>query len=437
MQELNVGDYISILTQDSQEHTGIIMPCHDESILMLKLKSGYNIGIKKNNIKDIEVLKNTQKKTEPIAREKLIPDRDKMTISILHTGGTIASKVDYKTGGVVSKFTAEEILNMFPELKDVANIKSRLISNMASDDMRFQHYNVMVQAIEQEIEGGCDGIILTQGTDTLHYTAAALSFMLENLNIPVLVVGSQRSSDRGSSDAAMNLVSAAHFIHNSDFAGVAVCMHEGNNDDACTIIQSVNARKMHTSRRDAFKSVNKPAIASITYPQGNITYLGDVYYKRSKETKPLTVRTFNEELKVGMLFVHPHMSVSEFSHYEGYDGLVILGTGLGHCPISAIDGHTKEHEIIRTTLRTLAMKIPIVITSQTIFGRVDMNVYAPGRELNAMGVLGNYCDMTPECAFIKLAYLLSNYEKEEVKALFNQNLRGEISERSDTQRSYL
>jgi glutamyl-tRNA(Gln) amidotransferase subunit D len=332
---------------------------------------------------------------------------------------------------VLAKFTPEDIIELFPELKEIAAVHSTLIANMLSENMRFHQYNIIAEAIKEEAGKGVKGIIVTHGTDTLHYTAATLSFMLENIQIPVVLVGSQRSSDRPSSDAAVNLISAALFITHSKMPGVFICMHESMNDDKCIIIEGVNARKMHTSRRDAFKAINKGLIAKIDYNNKSIEMIRATVNNNNEKNK-LEVKAFNDKIKVGMIKARPGMHAEELKCYENYDGLIIEGTGLGHIGIEDADNHSHENEKIRKELEALAKKIPVAMTSQTIYGRINMNVYSTGRELKEMGIIGNYCDMTPETAYIKLAWLLSNYKnKEEIKELFEKNLRGEISERSE------
>ncbi len=425
------GDKVLIKT-DKEEFKGVLMPTPELSgdITILKLNSGYNIGIDNKRIHKTELVEEYKEEKEKEKAEKIIQKKNLPNISILHTGGTIASKVDYKTGGVIARFTPEELLSMFPELKDIANIKSRLMRNMWSEDMRFAHYNLMAREIEKEIKEGVDGIIITHGTDTMHYSSAALAFILENLPVPVLLVGAQRSSDRGSSDAAVNLIAAAKFIANSDFSEVAICMHEDENDDKCNILPATKTRKMHTSRRDTFRPVNTRPWATIDYRTGQINFFKEDYAK--KDTKrELKVRPIREDLKIGILKSHPNLFADEILNYKDFDGLVLEGTGLGHIPISEIDEFTKEHTRIKKAIEDVAKKIIIAMSPQTIYGRVDMNVYAPGRELQEIGVIGNLSDMTPETTFIKLAWLLSNYNKDKVKELMTDNIRGEISKRTE------
>jgi glutamyl-tRNA(Gln) amidotransferase subunit D len=420
----NAGDLVKIETKE-ESFEGVLMPEEKEAVV-LKLKSGYNLGIERSQIKKISVLE--KKKEHKVPELKVDQNKSLPKISILHTGGTIASKVDYETGGVISKFTPEEIIAMFPELKNIAQLSSRLVRNMWSDDMRFAHYNILAKEIAKEIKSGTEGIIITHGTDTLHYTGAALSFVLENLSVPVILVGAQRSSDRASSDAGMNLICASEFIVKTDFAGVALCMHDRTSDSKCAILPGTKCRKMHSSRRDAFKSINSSPFATVDFDSRKIEFLRKDYLKKDKNQK-LQLKLFDEKIKVGLLKIHTNMYSSEFKTYDSFDGLVIEGTGLGHAPISEIDEFTKEHTKIFDAIKNLIKKGTFVaMSTQTIYGSVDMNVYSPGRKLVEIGVLGNHTDMHPETAFIKLAWLLSNFKKDEVRELYSKNLRGEISE---------
>lgn len=420
------GDRVKVTTND-QEIEGTLMP-EEKEFVVLKMDTGYNIGIDRKRVREILSISHAQAP----GKAKLMPSEPKAglpKIAILHTGGTIASKVDYTTGGVVARFKPEEILEMFPELREIANIDSRLVSNMFSEDMRFGHYNVLAHEVRKEIEKGADGVIITHGTDTLHYTAAALSFMLHGLGTPVILVGAQRSSDRGSSDAALNLLSAAHFISaHREFAEVAICMHETEQDTTCLILPGTKSRKMHSSRRGAFKAINTEAWARVDVRAKRVEFLRTGYNKRNS-TIP-EVRELKENLEIGLIKAYPNMYADEILAYKGYDGLVIEGTGLGHIPINEIDKYTKENTAIYTAIKELiAAGTLVAMAAQTIYGEVDMNVYSTGRKLLDIGVLGNYLDMTPETAYIKLAWLLSNYPKHMAQELYSQNIAGEISKK--------
>jgi glutamyl-tRNA(Gln) amidotransferase subunit D len=416
------GDKVRITTTGTTEE-GIFMSSPDENIILIKLENGYNIGFNKEEVQDLIILE--KKKETPLPVYPRHPSHPGMkTIHILHCGGTIASKVDYETGAVRPRFSPEELLEMFPELGEIANIRSTIVANMLSENMRFIHYNLIAKEIEKALKEGAHGIIVTHGTDTLHYTAAALSFALEGLTNPVLLVGAQRSSDRGSSDAFINLKCAARFIAKSDFTGVGVCMHHSPNDEVCAILPGTKCRKMHSSRRDAFKPVNAEMVALVDV-QGKIQWENKDYFK-FPENSLLTLALFKPDLKVGILKAHPNMYAEEIQTYKHYDGLILEGTGLGHFPIEKYDNYTREHEYIFEELQKLAKQIPLVMSVQTIFGVVNMDIYAPGRRQQEIGILGNGLDLPPESAFIKLAWLISNYPQNEVRELYTQNLRGEI-----------
>jgi glutamyl-tRNA(Gln) amidotransferase subunit D len=419
------GDYVEAELENESIH-GILIQSNEQQkeFIILKLSSGYNIGIHKRNVKNVVVVeekKERKEKKEEVKQNEKLPK-----IVILHTGGTIASKVDYETGAVAPKFSPDELLSLFPELKEVALIDSKLVANILSENMGFDHYNIVGKAISEEIKKGAQGIIITHGTDTLHYTSAALAFMLEHLDIPVILVGSQRSSDRGSSDAASNLMSAVAFAANSTFKGVAVCMHENDHDVNCVVIDGLHARKMHTSKREAFKTINRALIAKVNYQTKKIDI---IKMQDAQEKGSFQLKLFDPEIKVGIAKMHPGMHEDAFN-FKGFDGLVIEGTGLGHAPIEEMDAHSKMNAKIKKQIESLAKHMPVVMTSQAIYGRINMNVYRPGRVLQEMGVLGHNLDMTTEVAFIKLAWLLSQ-DKKHVKSLYSQNLRGEISERTE------
>ncbi len=429
------GDLVQVTTTE-ETLTGTLLqsPELDKDVVMLKLRSGYNIGISKDRVKEI-ALSSHQRKEElkektPVAATGKSPGK-LPKISILHTGGTIASKVDYKTGGVIANYSSEEMLNFFPELKGMAEVSSRQIMRLQSEMIRFPHYNIMAKEIEKEVKTGADGVIVTHGTDTMHYSSAALAFMLENLPVPVILVGAQRSSDRGSSDAGINVISAAYFIANSDFGGVGICMHENLSDNSCLILPALKSRKMHTSRRDAFRPINATAIARVNYDDKNVSFI-DRSYARKDKTKKLSVKLFNEKIKVGIIKTHTNMFASQFLAFAGFDGLVLEATALGHIPNEQIDEHTLENaKIFKAVEKLIDAGIVVVDSSQSIYGRIQLDVYTPLREIKSIGVLGHLSNMTPETTFIKLAWLLSNYKKNEVKEMIGKNLRGEITERTE------
>ncbi len=407
-------------------YEGILMPksAGDPDTLVLKLDNGYNIGIAFSG--KIKKLKSKGKK-EKIRLKEYKPDPGKKTIAMIHTGGTIASRVDYRTGAVFPAFTAEDLFLSTPELAAIANFRTRVAFQMFSEDMEPMHWIILAEKISEEISFGCDGIIIVHGTDTMAYTAAALSYMLQNLSIPVLIVGAQRSSDRGSSDAAMNLICAASFIAKTDFAGVAVCMHGSIDDDYCFALPAANVKKMHTSRRDTFRSIDVLPYAKV-HCSGEIEFLRD-YSRRSD--KQLVVKN-KFDTRVAIVKSRPGFSYRELELFEkaGYKGIIIEGTGLGHVPVTALDKYTQHHKNLLTTIARMTKKgIFVGMVSQCPYGRVNMNVYSTGRDLQKAGVVP--LTMTTEAAYVKLGWALATAGKERIKEIMLTNIAGEIVERID------
>jgi glutamyl-tRNA(Gln) amidotransferase subunit D len=415
-----VGDYVEVKTNTGLVQ-GILMPSNQEDVVIVKLDNGYNVGVERKDVLSMRLIK--EKETAPETK-RVSPEKKKglKNIVVLHTGGTIASKVDYKTGGVTAQFSAADLIEMVPELQNVANVDAELVANMMSEDITFDEYQQLISAVEKHLKNKVDGIIIGHGTDTLGYTAAALSFAFEKINIPILIVGSQRSSDRGSSDAAMNLLCAAKFIANSDFVGVAVCMHHNSSDDYCAILPGTKTRKMHTSRRDAFKAINDSPIALVSCSGKEINFLKENYSKKSKDNELIVKRGFSEE--VGLMKSHPQMDSKLFSFFtKNYKAFVIEGTGLGHAPTNLGENNLRNYEILKDFISEGGI---VAVTSQCLFGAVHTSVYTNLRRLVNIGCV--FCeDMLPETAYIKLSWLLGNYPKEKVAELMKENLRGEIN----------
>lgn len=427
-QSLKPGDVVEIKTKN-QIHEGIIIPSKENNFITLKLKSGYNISVKISDISNIK--KTGSQKVGKGTAVKVKQDKSLPKISILHTGGTIAGRVDYKTGAILSAFDPEDLLGMFPELAQIGFFHTKLIGNILSGNLRFKHISKIAKEVENEIktQKNLKGIIISHGTDTLGYSAAALSFMLENLNIPVIFAAAQRSSDRGSSDAAMNLICASVFIADSDFKGVGICMHKGISDDECLILPATKSRKLHTSRRDAFKAINTIPIANVDYKTKKIEIINKNAFV--KNLGKFSVKPEMEE-KVGVLKSHPNLMPEQIDFFRKhkYKGLVIEGTGMGHIPVG---GDGKANEINKKNLDAIKKLVKsgcvVVMTSQCIFGRVNMHVYSYGVDLMNAGVISGH-DMLPETAFVKLSWLLGNYSVKKVPELMEENLRNELSERT-------
>ncbi len=391
----------------------------DPETLILKDDSGYNIGVDPENIELVE-------KQEPGEEEKeeLEHSGDKPDIMVLHTGGTIASRVSYEQGGVEPAFDPEDLVEMYPELAEEVNIHSDVIAQMLSEDMEPEHWVKIAEEIDR-VKDNYDGIIVGHGTDTMSYTGAALSLMLKNLDTGVMLVGSQRSSDRPSSDAAMNMYCASKFLTETDFTGVGVCMHENSSDTRCNILPPQKVRKMHTSRRDAFDAVNAEPLGHVNYETGDIE---EKFEESSGEYEKDTELNKN----VGWLRIRPGMRPEEleFVKEQDYDGVIVEGTGLGHMPVNAFDDNTQHHVEILEKLGEIAEDALVVMTSQCLKGRVDIDVYSAGLKIQEAGVIGAE-DMHPELAYVKLMWSLGHSgDLEEAEEIFLKNYNGELVERS-------
>jgi glutamyl-tRNA(Gln) amidotransferase subunit D len=420
--EVQVGDEVEVST-DNQQHVGILMPRaqigSDEEHIVIKLDSGYNIGIRLNEDSKLDKLREVSRTKS--SRKKIDREIDESlpTVSILSTGGTIASRVDYKTGAVNPALNAKDLYDTVPELTDYANIRAKVVMSVLSENIEPNDWSLIAESVAEEIRKDTDGVVIAHGTDTLGFTAAALAFALQNIPIPIVLVGSQRSSDRPSSDASMNLLQAVQFVGQSDAAEVMVVMH-GESDDTFTYAhRGVRSRKCHTSRRDAFQSINIEPLYKIE--NDKISEIQSPIFRRDRDRKFELKSNFEE--RVALIKTYPGINSTIIDNLinEGYKGLVIEGTGLGHAP-------EHLHESLKEAIDS---DIIVTMTSQCIWGRTNLNVYRPGVEMLQMGVVP--CkDMLPETALVKLMWLLGNYDDlDEIRNLMARNLVGEIRPRTE------
>ncbi|RAP52011.1 MAG: glutamyl-tRNA(Gln) amidotransferase subunit D [Methanosphaera sp. rholeuAM270] len=411
---IGVGDTVRV-TKPGIEHEGMLLEKPDytnENTIIVKLSSGYNIGIdvKEAKIEKISTGKKPKIELDPVDKEI---SSEKDNLSILSTGGTVASVIDYKTGAVHPAFTADDLLRATPELVDHANINAKAIFNILSENMTPQYWKETAEAVYDEINNGADGIIIAHGTDTMHYTASALSFMIDS-PVPIVLTGAQRSSDRPSSDAFTNLM-ASVVAAKSDIAEVTICMHATEDDPCCALHRGTRARKMHTSRRDTFTSINMDPLAKIENNKLTVSDDEIVYTKRNEVELSL-----NNELaeKVALIKMYPGIDAELIDVYidKDYEGIVIEGTGLGHC----------SDEVIDRISRATSQNIPVVMTSQCLFGRTNMNVYSSGRRLLHENVIP-VSDMLPETAYTKLLWACGQTDDvDEIRRIMQTNLKGEM-----------
>jgi glutamyl-tRNA(Gln) amidotransferase subunit D len=414
-----IGDVIRI-TKDDETYEGILIPRSefgDEKHIILKLKSGYNVGIHMDSTTTVEKVGEGIKPTftpPPLPKHK----KGLPKVAIVSTGGTIASRVDYRTGGVRPALSASDLYSVVPELSEIAIVDTEILFSVYSENITSKHWTETAKTVAEYIEKGVAGVVVAHGTDTLGYTAAALSFALQNLPVPVIMVASQRSADRPSSDAATNLVGAVKAAGNAPFAEVVVAMHETASDKSIVFHRGTKVRKCHTSRRDTFKSINTSPLARME--DDKLTMLIKDYSKRDPKRKLNLKPDFNTS--VAFIKFHPDLNPQVIDWYveKGYRGIILEGTGLGHV----------GNYLFSALRRAIEDGVVVAMTSQCIWGRLDMNVYDQGRDLLAIGVI-SLEDMLPETAFVKLMWVLAQTSNtEEAKNLLIENIANELSPRT-------
>ena len=408
-----------VIKTDEGDFEGVILPrseTADGDHIVLKLKSGYNIGIRADRIN--EIIETSFKEAVYKIPEKEFPiSPEKPNVHLLGTGGTIASRLDYRTGAVIPAFTPGELYGAVPELADICNLKTTKLFGVFSENMGPQQWIILAEEIGKLVREGVDGIVIGHGTDTMHHTSAALSFMVQNSPVPIVMVGSQRSSDRPSSDAAFNLRCAAYTAGHSDIAEVMVCMFGPTSDEYNLLHQGTRVRKMHSSYRSTFRTIGDVPLAMVT--PDRLTPTKNNYRKRRNDKKADIKAVFEE--MVSIVYYYPNMrpDIIESLIDNGYKGIVIAGTGLGHVNKPLYPALKKAHD----------KGIAIFMTVQTLWGYVQMYVYDTGRDMMELGVIPAE-NMLPEVAYVKLGWVLAQTTNpQEVKEMMLTPISGDITER--------
>ncbi|SFR55591.1 Glu-tRNA(Gln) amidotransferase subunit GatD [Halogeometricum limi] len=413
---MNPGDRVRV-ERAGVTNEGVLMPSSTPEYLVVKLDGGYNVGIERDDA-DVDVLETDVYDVEEAQSEsttsEIAFDDDLPTVSLISTGGTIASTVDYRTGAVTAQFDAEDVLRAVPDLAGRANYRGRVVANILSENMTPDVWRDLADAIEAEIEAGTDGIVVMHGTDTMQFTAAAMSFVLDT-PVPIVFTGSQRSADRPSSDNVMNAVCAVEAAK-ADCAEVLVCMHGSESDDVCALHRGTRVRKNHTSRRDAFQTVGAKPLGEVDYESEEIRFRRD--YAARGETEFAVATDLNED--VDLLKFTPGMDLdayAEFLRSRDLDGLVVEGTGLGHV-------HTDFIPVLEELVESGTV---VTMTTQCLDGRVCDRVYDTGRDILDAGVVeaGN---TLPGTAKVKLMWALAN--RDDAAESMTRDIAGELTQRS-------
>jgi len=410
--QISVGDLVKI--QSDITYSGIIMPRYehsDDKHVVLKLNNGYNIGLEIDKVEKVEKIKSAEKII--VQDEKLEKVTGLPKILLLSTGGTIASKIDYRTGAVTPVLTAEELNSSVPELAKIANIDAEVLLSEYSENIMPEHWLQIAEKINEYSKSDYSGIIIAHGTDTMHYTSSFLSFALAGFPIPIVLVGSQRSSDRASSDAALNLIGAAKFITESNTKGVYIVMHQDENDDTIVCHIGTRVRKNHTSKRGAFQTIggNPAFIIAENQIKKNIT---EDFFKINKFQPRIKLDTH-----VALVKYHPGYNPKLLDQIieMGYRGIIFEGTGLGHIGNTMYESVKKANE----------KGIFLGMTSQCVDGRVRMTVYESGRDLLDLGIIPLE-NMIPEVALVKAMWAMGNFQDgEEIKKIMLENIASELS----------
>ncbi|HKU50378.1 MAG TPA: Glu-tRNA(Gln) amidotransferase subunit GatD [Nitrososphaera sp.] len=428
--KLSVGDMVTIETKDGSI-SGVIMPRYEsasDGYISAKLKSGYNTGIEIGKINSVSrstanppAASTTSGATTASTVSSIKESKDLPRIALISTGGTIASKIDYRTGGVRAALTASELYSSVPELASIAWIDPEVLLSEYSENLKPSHWTAIAQKVaEKAASGNYRGIVISHGTDTMHYTAAALSFALRNLPVPVVLVGAQRSSDRPSSDAAINLLGAVSFASQSDVAGVFVAMHAGTSDDLVAIHVGTRVRKNHTSRRDAFESIDASPIALVR--NGQIVEMQSIQFHLAKRADKSDLK-MQAEFDSRVLLVKSYPGIDfkllDYAIASGYRAVILEGTGLGHVS-------NDSFPFLRKAIQAGLM---VCMTSQCIWGRVRMTVYDTGRDLLDIGILP-LSDMISETAVVKAMWALatSGNDIDAAKMLMKANIANEVTD---------
>ncbi len=420
LKNFKVGVWSDVEVESTRgSFTGTILPrseTADEFHIVLKLHNGYNVGLAVDTIESITELGRTEAHYK--IPEKEFPfDPDKKNVKLFGTGGTIASRLDYRTGAVIPAFSPGELYGSVPELADICNLKTEKLFGVFSENMGPEQWKGTAEAIGKEIATGTDGIVIGHGTDTMHHTAAILSFMVQDSPVPIVMVGSQRSSDRPSSDAAINLINATYTAAKSDIAEVMVCMFGPTSDQYCLLHRGTRVRKMHSSYRSTFRTIGDIPLAMVE--KDRFVLLKDDYRKRRNDRKVRINTSFDD--RVTIVYYYPNMKpdIIESLIDNDYKGIIIAGTGLGHV-------NKPLYPVIK---KAFDKGVHIYMTVQTLWGYVQMFVYDTGRDMMDLGVIPA-ANMLPEVAYVKLCWALGqSHDREEVRNIMMTPIAGEITER--------
>jgi glutamyl-tRNA(Gln) amidotransferase subunit D len=423
--QIGVWSEVEVTNDRGSTFVGVVLPrseTFDDLHLVLKLVNGYNIGIAADRV--VSAREVGYKKAVYKIPEKEFPfDPKKKNVTLLGTGGTIASRLDYRTGAVIPAFTPGELYGAVPELADIANLTTKKLFGVFSENMGPEQYKALAIAVGEEIAKGADGIVVGHGTDTMSHTGAILSFMVQSSPVPIVVVGSQRSSDRPSSDAALNLMNAVRTAAECDIAEVVLCMFGPTSDNYDLLHRGTRCRKMHSSYRSTFRTVGATPLAIVSRYLGEngsyFKYISQDFLRRDPARQPVITPAFEEKVTIQYYYPNFQPDIIDGLSSMGYRGLVIAGTGLGHV----------NKPIYPAIKRAIQEGMTVVMTVQTLWGYAQMYVYDTGRDLLDLGIIP-LDNMLPETAYMKLAWVLGQTDDpQRIRAMLTTPINHEITAR--------
>jgi glutamyl-tRNA(Gln) amidotransferase subunit D len=422
---IGVWSEVEVVNDKGSRFTGVILPrseTADDLHIVIKLFTGYNVGIAADRIASAKEI-GYRKAVYKIPEKDFPYDSAKKNVTLLGTGGTIASRLDYRTGAVIPAFTPGELYGAVPELADIANLTTKKLFGVFSENMGPEQYIALAKAIGEEVEKGANGIVIGHGTDTMAHTGAILSFMVQQSPVPIVLVGSQRSSDRPSSDAALNLMNAVRTAADCEIAEVMLCMFGPTSDNNDLLHRGTRCRKMHSSYRSTFRTVGDTPLAIVTRgvnEKGNhFTYLTGDYLKRDRSRKPIINPAFEERVTIQYYYPNFKPDIIDALSDIGYRGLVIAGTGLGHV----------NKPLYPALKRAIQKGMTVAMSVQTLWGYAQMYVYDTGRDLLDLGIIP-LDNMLPETAFMKLSWVLGQTDDpDKIRQMLTTPINHEITPR--------
>ena len=328
-------------------------------------------------------------------------------ILLITTGGTIASRPTET--GLTPKLDSNEILSCLDDLSNVCNIKTFELFNLDSTNINYKHWLEMVRVIKNNYDD-YDGFVITHGTDTMAFTAAALSYLIQNSKKPIVITGSQKSIYMRDSDARNNLYNAFVYASNDKAHNVSVVF------DGKAIV-GTRAKKNRTKSYNAFSSINYPEIAIIR--DGTVINFIELDVNENEEVK------FYENIdpSVFVLKLVPGMSLDIFDYVsEHYDACVIESFGVGGIPMY------DEQQFSDALERFILSDKTLVITTQVPYEGSNLGLYKVGKKIKDKYELFEAYDMTLESLVCKIMWIRGlTSKKEEIKKLLYQSINHDIN----------